>query len=132
MLFLNSSLTHLGAASMKLLITAQDGDGLSSARPAEVTINVVQSGQAPAVFQRSRYAFTVPEDAPLGTSVGTVEASNLSGEWRRKHQVSVSSSNQITLTLVHAEHPITHTGQQYCIAFSVNCICDVHLILHDL
>ncbi|MED6259232.1 hypothetical protein ATANTOWER_019154, partial [Ataeniobius toweri] len=79
MLFLNSSLTHLGAASMKLLITAQDEDGLASARPAEVTMNVVQSAQAPAVFQRPRYTFTVPEDAPVGTSVGTVEASKPAG-----------------------------------------------------
>lgn len=80
MLFLNSSLTHLGIASIKLLITAQDEGGLASTRPAEVTINVVQSAQAPAVFQRSRYTFTVPEDAPVGTSVGIVESSNPTGE----------------------------------------------------
>lgn len=81
MLFLTSSLTHLGAASVKLLITAQDGEGLTSARPAEVTINVLRSAEAPAVFQRSRYSFTVPEDAPPGTSVGTVEAVNPAGQW---------------------------------------------------
>nr|XP_020469983.1 protocadherin-23 isoform X2 [Monopterus albus] len=74
MLFLTSTLTRLGAASVKLLIRAQDGEGLTSARPAVVTVNVLRSAQAPAVFQRSRYTFTVPEDAPPGTSVGTVEA----------------------------------------------------------
>ncbi|XP_029288257.1 LOW QUALITY PROTEIN: protocadherin-23 [Cottoperca gobio] len=76
MLLLTSTLTHLGAASVKLSITAQDGEGLTSVRPAEVTINVLRSAQAPAVFQRSRYTFTVPEDAPSATAVGTVEAIN--------------------------------------------------------
>uniref|UniRef100_A0A3P8RRR1 Protocadherin-16 n=1 Tax=Amphiprion percula TaxID=161767 RepID=A0A3P8RRR1_AMPPE len=76
MLILTSSLTHLGSVSVKLSIMAQDGDGLTSARPADVTVNVLRSVQAPAVFERSRYSFTVPEDAPLGTSVGTVEAIN--------------------------------------------------------
>lgn len=74
MLFLNSSLIHLGAASVKLFITAQDGEGLASARPAEVTINILQSAQIPAVFQKSRYTFTIPEDAALGTYVGKVQA----------------------------------------------------------
>ncbi|KAM9857018.1 protocadherin-23 [Aulostomus maculatus] len=74
MLYLTSTLTHLGAASVRLSITAQDGEGRTSLRPAEVTVNVLRSAQAPAVFQRSRYTFTVPEDAPPGTSVGTVEA----------------------------------------------------------
>lgn len=76
MLFLTSTLTHLGAASVKLSIMAQDGEGVASVRPAEVTINVLRSAQAPAVFRRSRYTFTVPEDAPPGTSVGRVEALN--------------------------------------------------------
>lgn len=80
MLFLTSPLTHLGAASVKLLITAQDGEGLTSGRPAEVTISILHNAQAPAVFQRSRYTFTVPEDAPPGTSVGTVEAVNPASE----------------------------------------------------
>lgn len=65
---------------MKLLVAAQDGEGVTSARPAEVTVNVLHSAQAPAVFQRSRYTFTVPEDAPPGTSVGTVEAMTPAGE----------------------------------------------------
>lgn len=80
MLFLTSSLSHLGAASVKLFVAARDGDGVTSARPAEVNINVLRSTQAPAVFQRSRYSFTVSEDASPGTSVGTVEAGNPAGQ----------------------------------------------------
>uniref|UniRef100_A0A3B3YZ12 Protocadherin-16 n=1 Tax=Poecilia mexicana TaxID=48701 RepID=A0A3B3YZ12_9TELE len=122
MLFLNSSLTHLGAASMKLLITAQDGDGLSSARPAEVTVNVVQSADAPAVFLRSRYAFTVPEDAPLGTSVGTVEASSLNSTEPVSYRIS--SGNLHSWFSVHPKSgvintmkPLDHESQPYALLF---------------
>lgn len=79
-LFLTSALTHLGAASLKLLITAQDGGGLTSAKPAEVTITILPSAQAPVVFQKSRYNFSVSEDAAAGTSVGTVAAKDPVGE----------------------------------------------------
>ncbi|XP_037108956.1 protocadherin-23 [Syngnathus acus] len=75
-LYLASSLKRPGATSIKLSITAQDGGGVSSVRPAEVIIDVLSSVPAPAVFQTSRYDFTVPEDAPPGTSVGAVRAAN--------------------------------------------------------
>ncbi|XP_047222516.1 protocadherin-23 [Girardinichthys multiradiatus] len=123
MLFLNSSLTHLGAASMKLLITAQDEDGLASARPAEVTMNVVQSAQAPAVFQRPRYTFTVPEDAPVGTSVGTVEASN-PADATESVSYRISSGDPHTWFSVHPKSgvintikPLDHESQPYALLF---------------
>ncbi|KAJ8399248.1 hypothetical protein AAFF_G00412860 [Aldrovandia affinis] len=50
-------------------------------RPASVTVNVLSSAQAPAVFQKSRYAFSVLEDSPVGTPVGTVLASNPDSEF---------------------------------------------------
>lgn len=79
-LTLTLPLTDLGAASIKLLVTAQDGEGVISAKPAEVTINVLHSARAPAMFHKSRYAFKVPEDAAPGTTVGTVEAMTSAGE----------------------------------------------------
>ncbi|XP_064191411.1 protocadherin-23 [Anguilla rostrata] len=72
--YLASTLTHLGTASVKLSISARDGVGLSSARPATVTVDILSSALAPAVFRRSRYSFSVPEDSPVGTPVGTVQA----------------------------------------------------------
>lgn len=69
---------------MKLLVTAQDGGGVMSVKPAEVTINVLHSARAPAVFHKSRYTFTVPEDAMPGTTVGTVEAVTPAGEGLQK------------------------------------------------
>ncbi|XP_061685390.1 protocadherin-23 [Syngnathoides biaculeatus] len=76
LLSLTSSLTHLGGGSVKLGIAARDGGGVSSPRPAQVTVHVLASTRAPPVFQTARYAFTVPEDAPPGTRVGIVRATN--------------------------------------------------------
>uniref|UniRef100_A0A3Q2TYG1 Protocadherin-16 n=1 Tax=Fundulus heteroclitus TaxID=8078 RepID=A0A3Q2TYG1_FUNHE len=109
-------------SSMKLLITAEDGDGLASPRPAKVTINVVQSAQAPAVFQRSRYTFTVPEDAPVGTSVGGVEASNPAGEYTVSYRIS--SGDPHSWFSVHPKSgvistvkPLDHESQPYALLF---------------
>ncbi|XP_061840113.1 protocadherin-23 [Nerophis lumbriciformis] len=100
MLYLASTLTHLrGAASVKIAVTAQDGAGVTSARPAEVTVHVLASAQAPAVFQRSRYTFSVPEDAAPGTSVGTVRATGPMGSVSYR----ISSGNLQGLFRVHAK-----------------------------
>uniref|UniRef100_A0A672IG76 Protocadherin-16 n=1 Tax=Salarias fasciatus TaxID=181472 RepID=A0A672IG76_SALFA len=120
-LFLTSALTHLGAANMKIFITAQDGGGVSSVRPAAVTINVLQSAQAPAVFQRSRYTFTVPEDAPLGTSVGTVKAINPTNTVESV-SYRISSGDPQSLFTVHPKYglitnvkPLDHESQPYAL-----------------
>ncbi|XP_017277987.1 protocadherin-23 [Kryptolebias marmoratus] len=118
-LFLNASLTHLSASSMKLFITAQDDEGLTSPRPAKVTVNVLQSSQAPAVFHRSRYTFTVPEDAPVGTSVGTVEANN-PADSSQSVSYQLSSGDPHSLFSVHPKSgllssvkPLDHESQPY-------------------
>ncbi|XP_054459735.1 protocadherin-23 [Anoplopoma fimbria] len=120
MLLLTSTLTHLGAASVKLSITAQDGGGLTSVRPAEVTINVLRSAQAPAVFKRSRYTFTVPEDAPPGTPVGTVEAINPADSESVSYRIS--SGDPQGLFSVHPKsglisnvNPLDHESQPYAL-----------------
>uniref|UniRef100_A0A672Y6W7 Protocadherin-16 n=1 Tax=Sphaeramia orbicularis TaxID=375764 RepID=A0A672Y6W7_9TELE len=119
MLYLTSTLTHLGAASVKIMITAQDGGGLTSPGPAEVTINVLRSAQPPAVFQRSRYTFTVPEDAPPGTSVGTVEAIDPT---RSLVSYRISSGDPQGLFSVHPKSglitnikPLDHESQSYAL-----------------
>uniref|UniRef100_A0A3Q2NQU6 Protocadherin-16 n=1 Tax=Fundulus heteroclitus TaxID=8078 RepID=A0A3Q2NQU6_FUNHE len=118
------ALCFLGSkTSMKLLITAEDGDGLASPRPAKVTINVVQSAQAPAVFQRSRYTFTVPEDAPVGTSVGGVEASN-PADATETVSYRISSGDPHSWFSVHPKSgvistvkPLDHESQPYALLF---------------
>ncbi|XP_061626478.1 protocadherin-23 isoform X1 [Phyllopteryx taeniolatus] len=123
LLYLTSSLTHLGAASIRLAIAAQDGGGVSSARPAQVTVHVLASTHAPAVFHTARYAFTVPEDAPPGTSVGIVRATNpsdsaesvsyriSSGDPRGLFAVDTKSG------LISTVHPLDHESLPYALLF---------------
>ncbi|KAM3864775.1 protocadherin-23 [Diretmus argenteus] len=109
-LYLTSTLTHLGTATVKLSVTAQDSEGRSSARPVEVTVNVVRSAQAPAVFQKSRYTFTVPEDAHPGTSVGTVEAISLANSVEAI-SYHISSGDPQGLFSVHPKSGLIITSQ---------------------
>lgn len=99
-LYLTSSLSHLGAVSVKLSISAQDGGGLTSSSPAEVTVHVLSSGQAPAVFQRSRYTFSLAEDANPGTSVGAVHAVDPNGSWESV-SYHISSGDPLGWFAVH-------------------------------
>ncbi|KFQ39139.1 Protocadherin-23, partial [Mesitornis unicolor] len=57
-----------------LTVSARDGGGLPSATNAAVTVNILQTSSAPAIFERSRYTFSVPEDAPEDSPIGTVKA----------------------------------------------------------
>uniref|UniRef100_A0A803TGW6 Cadherin domain-containing protein n=1 Tax=Anolis carolinensis TaxID=28377 RepID=A0A803TGW6_ANOCA len=72
--YLLSSLTNVEHSSVQLAVSARDGGGLWSVQNAVVTLKILQSTVAPAVFERSRYTFSIPEDAPEGTAVGTVKA----------------------------------------------------------
>ncbi|NWT53350.1 PCD23 protein, partial [Erythrocercus mccallii] len=57
-----------------LTVCARDGGGLPSASNAAVTVNILQTVLVPAIFERSRYSFAVPEDAPEDSVIGTVKA----------------------------------------------------------
>ncbi|NXW56720.1 PCD23 protein, partial [Eurystomus gularis] len=57
-----------------LTVSARDGGGLPSATNAAITVNILQTALAPAIFERSRYSFSVPEDAPEGSPIGTIKA----------------------------------------------------------
>lgn len=73
-IYLISALGHLVHSVLFLTVSARDGGGLPSATNAAITVNILQTASAPAVFERSRYAFSVPEDAPKDSPVGTVKA----------------------------------------------------------
>ncbi|KAJ7326875.1 hypothetical protein JRQ81_016634 [Phrynocephalus forsythii] len=70
--YLISSLSNVEHSNVQLTVSAQDGGGLWSTINAVVTIGIVPSVVAPAVFERSRYSFSIPEDALEGSAVGTV------------------------------------------------------------
>ncbi|XP_059674194.1 protocadherin-23, partial [Gavia stellata] len=73
-IYLISALGHLARSALFLTVSARDGGGLPSATNAAVTVNILQTTSAPAVFERSRYTFSVPEDAPEDSLIGTVKA----------------------------------------------------------
>ncbi|XP_033920339.1 protocadherin-23 [Melopsittacus undulatus] len=73
-IYLISALGHLTRSVLFLTVSARDGGGLPCATNAAVTVNILQTAFAPAIFERSRYAFSVTEDAPEDSPVGTVKA----------------------------------------------------------
>ncbi|XP_067992853.1 protocadherin-23, partial [Melanerpes formicivorus] len=73
-IYLISSLDHLVHSVLFLTVSARDGGGLPSATNAAITVNILQTASAPAIFERSQYVFSVPEDAPEDSPVGTVKA----------------------------------------------------------
>lgn len=65
----------------RLNISASDGGGLRSTQDAIVYISIIDSMHRPPVFEKSRYTYSVEEDVPRGTIVGSVLAtSTYSGE----------------------------------------------------
>ncbi|XP_071599107.1 protocadherin-23 isoform X1 [Heliangelus exortis] len=73
-IYLISALSHLPHSALFLTVSARDGGGLLSATNAAVTVNILQTVLAPAIFERSQYVFSVPEDVPEDSPVGTVKA----------------------------------------------------------
>ncbi|ERE89900.1 protocadherin-16-like protein [Cricetulus griseus] len=73
-IYLTSTLSHLEATTLFLMVCARDGGGLTAATNADVTIHILQTTLAPAEFERPKYTFSVYEDAPEDTLVGTVKA----------------------------------------------------------
>uniref|UniRef100_A0A670J3V0 Cadherin domain-containing protein n=1 Tax=Podarcis muralis TaxID=64176 RepID=A0A670J3V0_PODMU len=73
-IYLIASLSNVEHTSVLLAVSARDGGGLGSTVNAVVTVKILQTAVAPAVFERSRYTFSIPEDAPEGSAVGTVKA----------------------------------------------------------
>ncbi|KAM8968719.1 protocadherin-23 [Sarcophilus harrisii] len=73
-IYLVSTLSHLESTSVFLIVSARDGGGLTSVTNADVTIHILQTALAPAIFERSKYVFSIHEDMPEDSPVGTVKA----------------------------------------------------------
>lgn len=67
-------LSHLESATLLLIVSAQDGGGLTADTNAHVTLHLLQTMLAPAEFERPKYTFSVYEDVPINSLVGTVKA----------------------------------------------------------
>ncbi|XP_012811431.2 protocadherin-23 [Xenopus tropicalis] len=73
-IYLISVLSHLEDSWVSLSVAARDKGGLTSAVNATVTMNILKTATAPAIFEKSRYTFVIAEDVPKGSAVGTVKA----------------------------------------------------------
>ncbi|XP_030634016.1 protocadherin-16 [Chanos chanos] len=76
---LSRSLHGKANSVISMVISAQDGGGLSAPVNATVNISVVAGLMAAPVFEQMQYYFTVSEDALQGTQVGIVRASSKNG-----------------------------------------------------
>lgn len=56
------------------MVCARDGGGLTSLINADITIHILQTTLAPAEFESPKYTFSVYEDVPEDSPVGTVKA----------------------------------------------------------
>ncbi|MBN3295475.1 PCD23 protein, partial [Amia calva] len=107
-LYLTSTLSHLGASSVKLSVSARDGGGQLSPAPASITVHILRSGLEPAVFDRPRYSFSVPEDAAPGTSVGTVRATSPANSLESL-SYRISSGDPLGLFSIHPQSGVLST-----------------------
>ncbi|XP_072333668.1 protocadherin-16-like [Scyliorhinus torazame] len=63
----------------RLVISAQDPDGLMSLVNAMVNISIVSGTISPPFFEQAQYFFTIPEDVRRGSHIGSVRALNTPG-----------------------------------------------------
>ncbi|XP_006884558.1 PREDICTED: protocadherin-23 [Elephantulus edwardii] len=73
-IYLTSPVSHLESTTFLLKVCARDGGGLTSVINADVSVHVLATTLAPAEFERPKYTFSVYEDVPEGSPVGTVKA----------------------------------------------------------
>ncbi|KAG5269346.1 hypothetical protein AALO_G00200980 [Alosa alosa] len=76
---LSRSLHGKANTVIPMVISAQDGSGLTALANARVNISVVAGLVAPPVFEQVNYYFTITEDALRGTEVGVVRANTKIG-----------------------------------------------------
>ncbi|XP_072352111.1 protocadherin-23 [Scyliorhinus torazame] len=86
--YVTSVLSHLQVFNVQLKISARDGGNLTSPINATVTVHILQSSFAPTVFERSYYSFTILENAPVGSAVGTVQIANILDSPPLKYRIS--------------------------------------------
>ncbi|POI27240.1 hypothetical protein CIB84_009010, partial [Bambusicola thoracicus] len=72
-IYLMSVFSHLTHSMLLLVVSARDGGDLSSATKAAVTVHILQTTLAPATFERSWFAFSIPVDAPEDSLDGAVK-----------------------------------------------------------
>ncbi|KAM5193481.1 protocadherin-23 [Mantella aurantiaca] len=113
-IYLISALNHLEDSQVTFFVCARDQGGRTSSTNASVTVKILKTAMAPAVFEKSRYVFVIAEDAPHGSTVGIVKAREplnsmepisyriLSGD--RQEMFSINSQFGIISTTKQLDH----------------------------
>lgn len=73
-IYLISALNHLEDSQVTFVVCARDQGGRTSSVNASVTVKILKTAIASAVFEKSRYMFVIAEDAPQGSTIGIVKA----------------------------------------------------------
>ncbi|XP_077627075.1 protocadherin-23 [Crocuta crocuta] len=116
-IYLTSTLSHLDSTTLLLMVCARDGGGLTSIINADITIHVLQTMLAPAEYERPKYTFSVYEDVPEDSPVGTVKAKE---SWSKSEPVSYRiSSGDLDrkfsihpwLGVIRTQKPLDHETQ---------------------
>ncbi|KAF7668307.1 hypothetical protein LDENG_00013580 [Lucifuga dentata] len=76
---LSRSLHGKANTVISMVISAEDGGGLTALVNARVNVSVVGGSMAPPIFEQAQYFFTVSEDVLRGTAVGLVRAATKTG-----------------------------------------------------
>ncbi|XP_026227263.1 protocadherin-16-like isoform X2 [Anabas testudineus] len=76
---LSRSLHGKANTVISMVISAEDGGGLTAPVNARVNVSVVGGSVASPVFEQAQYFFTVPEDVLRGTAIGVVRAATKTG-----------------------------------------------------
>lgn len=80
MISLSRSLHGKANTVISMVISAEDGGGLTAPVNARVNVSVVGGSVASPMFEQAQYFFTVPEDVLRGTAIGVVRAATKTGE----------------------------------------------------
>ncbi|XP_037353660.2 protocadherin-23 [Talpa occidentalis] len=115
-IYLTSTLGHLESTALLLMVCARDGGGRSSLINADITIHVLQTALAPAEFERPKYTFSVYEDVPKDSPVGTVKAKESNSSEPIFYRISSGDldrkfSIHPWLGIIRTQKPLDHETQ---------------------
>uniref|UniRef100_UPI00398EB44D protocadherin-23 n=1 Tax=Pristiophorus japonicus TaxID=55135 RepID=UPI00398EB44D len=118
--YLASVLSHLQVSSVQLTVSARDGGNLTSSINATVTVHILQSALAPTVFERSYYSFTIQEDVPVGSVVGTVRIASFLDSLELKYSISSGDPNgyfaiESKSGLIRSSKQLDHEAQPFAL-----------------
>ena len=107
-----------------MVISAEDGGGLTAPVNARVNVSVVGGSVVSPVFDQAQYFFTVSEDVLRGTAVGVVRAATKTGEdaCTLKSSLSLCSTIHYFSAFSRARHAFINLLDMVCQGEPVLCV----------